>query len=166
MICRACASCRADDSPGPYFLHPLLKPTLESPCTGLRRPDGSNVNLLYKRSFTVPPAWGDSRVLLHFGAVDYECTVSVNHVMLGVHHGGCALLAPAVLCGSAWLGQSASWAESQTFWLHAVSWTAAVSYTLLHLDAWLCRSQACLICTAQHATSPPAPCFATRCVQL
>ena len=55
---------------------------------GQKRPDGSSVNLLYKRTFSVPSAWGGSRVLLHFGAVDYECTVSVNHLMLGVHHGG------------------------------------------------------------------------------
>ena len=55
---------------------------------GLVRADGSNVNLLYKRSFSVPSAWQGQRVMLHFGAVDYEATVFVNDQFLGVHRGG------------------------------------------------------------------------------
>jgi beta-galactosidase/beta-glucuronidase len=44
--------------------------------------------LWYRRTFTVPKEWGDQRVLLHFGAVDWETTVWVNGTQLGVHRGG------------------------------------------------------------------------------
>jgi len=44
--------------------------------------------LVYRRTFTVPAAWAGRHVLLHFGAVDWEATVSVNGRELGVHRGG------------------------------------------------------------------------------
>ncbi len=42
----------------------------------------------YQRSFTVAEDWAGQRVLLHFGAVDYEATVWVNGVKVGSHRGG------------------------------------------------------------------------------
>jgi beta-galactosidase/beta-glucuronidase len=43
----------------------------------------------FQTSFTVPPAWPTSnRVLLNFGAVDYEATVFVNGREVGFHRGG------------------------------------------------------------------------------
>jgi len=44
--------------------------------------------LWYRRTFEVPADWSGERVLLHFGAVDWETTVWVNGVELGVHRGG------------------------------------------------------------------------------
>jgi hypothetical protein len=44
--------------------------------------------LVYRRTFEVPRAWGGKRVLLHFGAVDWETKVSVNGKELGTHRGG------------------------------------------------------------------------------
>jgi hypothetical protein len=44
--------------------------------------------LVYRRTFEVPRAWGGKRVLLHFGAVDWEAKVSVNGKELGTHRGG------------------------------------------------------------------------------
>ncbi len=44
--------------------------------------------LTYRRSFEVPKAWAGRRVLLHFGAVDWEAKVSLNGKELGVHRGG------------------------------------------------------------------------------
>jgi len=44
--------------------------------------------LTYRRTFEVPKAWGRKRVLLHFGAVDWEAKVSVNGKELGTHRGG------------------------------------------------------------------------------
>ena len=41
----------------------------------------------YRRSFEVPPGEA-SRVLLHFGAVDYRGTVWVNDHLVGTHQGG------------------------------------------------------------------------------
>ena len=40
----------------------------------------------YEREFEVPP--GEGRVLLHFGAVDYACTVWVNDQQIAQHEGG------------------------------------------------------------------------------
>lgn len=44
--------------------------------------------LWYRRKFTVPASWKGERVLLHFGAVDYESEVFVNGKSLGIHRGG------------------------------------------------------------------------------
>jgi len=49
------------------------------------QPDG---RLWYRRSFTVPAPWKGERVLLHFGAVDYECALWVNGGLAGAHTGG------------------------------------------------------------------------------
>ena len=42
----------------------------------------------YRRSFTVPDAWKGKRVLLHFGAVDYQARVWLNGQAVGEHEGG------------------------------------------------------------------------------
>ncbi|MGC9665097.1 LamG-like jellyroll fold domain-containing protein [Planosporangium sp. 12N6] len=59
----------------------------ESLLSGVQRHDD---HMWYRRTFTVPPAWriGDQRLLLHFGAVDYQATVWVNGVQVATHTGG------------------------------------------------------------------------------
>ncbi|MCI7181049.1 glycoside hydrolase family 2 protein [Clostridium porci] len=44
--------------------------------------------LHYRKSFTIPEDFNKGRVLLHFGAVDQECTVLLNGNVLGEHIGG------------------------------------------------------------------------------
>lgn len=44
--------------------------------------------LWYRRNFVVPENWDGNRILLHFGAVDYETEVYVNGESLGKHFGG------------------------------------------------------------------------------
>lgn len=44
--------------------------------------------LHYRKKFTLPEGFKKSRILLHFGAVDQECLVSLNGVVLGEHKGG------------------------------------------------------------------------------
>ncbi len=44
--------------------------------------------LWYRRTFTVPKEWSGKRVLLHFGAVDWETKVWVNGQPVGEHRGG------------------------------------------------------------------------------
>ena len=39
----------------------------------------------------VPADWQGQRVLLHFGAVDYEASIMVNGSLVGTHRGGRAL---------------------------------------------------------------------------
>ena len=42
----------------------------------------------YRKNFTLPSSWATGRVLLHFGAVDFQCTVWVDQQKLGSHYGG------------------------------------------------------------------------------
>lgn len=42
----------------------------------------------YKRSFAIPAEWAGRRVILHFGAVDYQTTVWVNGRQAAYHEGG------------------------------------------------------------------------------
>lgn len=42
----------------------------------------------YRRQLCLPGEWSGSRVLVHFGAVDYEATVWVNGHEVGRHRGG------------------------------------------------------------------------------
>lgn len=44
--------------------------------------------LWYRRMFEVPSAWQGKRILLHFGAVDWESELYVNGSSVGVHKGG------------------------------------------------------------------------------
>jgi beta-galactosidase/beta-glucuronidase len=44
--------------------------------------------LWYRRKFTVPAGWAGQRIILHFGAVDYESEVYINGKSVGVHDGG------------------------------------------------------------------------------
>ena len=60
---------------------------VESALSGvMERVDGRR--LWYRRGFTVPKSWADERVLLQFGAVDWETTVWVNGTEVGTHRGG------------------------------------------------------------------------------
>ncbi|GIN69580.1 hydrolase [Bacillus sp. J14TS2] len=42
----------------------------------------------YKREFSIPSNWRDKKILLHFGAVDYETEVWINGHSVGTHVGG------------------------------------------------------------------------------
>ena len=61
---------------------------IESALSGVGKPVTPDQHLWYSRSFEVPAAWAGKRVLLHFGAVDWETVVSVNGKRVGVHLGG------------------------------------------------------------------------------
>jgi len=44
--------------------------------------------LWYRKGFRVPKRFIEKRILLHFGAVDYSCTVYLNGECVGSHEGG------------------------------------------------------------------------------
>ncbi|MFD1140901.1 glycoside hydrolase family 2 protein [Larkinella insperata] len=58
----------------------------ESVLSGIKRKQ--EINMWYQRKFTVPAAWKDKQILLHFDAVDYLATVFVNGQKAGSHSGG------------------------------------------------------------------------------
>ncbi len=61
---------------------------VESALSGVMQPVGESKRLWYRRTFCVPKAWKHCRVLLHFGAVDWDATVMLNGKPLGQHRGG------------------------------------------------------------------------------
>lgn len=61
---------------------------IESGLSGVKKALEPEQKLWYNRTFTVPDSWGDQRVLLHFGAVDWETNVWVNGKKVGAHKGG------------------------------------------------------------------------------
>ena len=56
----------------------LVPYPIESALSGVMKPLKPDQRLWYRRAFTVPPQWKDRRVLLHFGAVDWQATVFLN----------------------------------------------------------------------------------------
>jgi len=60
----------------------------ESALSGVMKTVTERDRLWYSRAFEVPASWQGQRVLLHFGAVDFEATVFVNGKRLGQHRGG------------------------------------------------------------------------------
>jgi hypothetical protein len=63
---------------------------IESALSGVMKPVGPDNRLWYRRTFTVPEKWTSEkkRILLHFGAVDWDATVWVNGKQVGTHRGG------------------------------------------------------------------------------
>ncbi len=59
----------------------------QSTLSGIADPSQHSV-AWYRRAFTVPETWADQRVVLHFGAVDYQAQVWVNGQLTGQHEGG------------------------------------------------------------------------------
>jgi hypothetical protein len=80
----------AKDAPAPAkFEGRILVPFgIESALSGVKKPLGPDQRLWYRRSFTTPDLTGGKRLLLHFGAVDWQATVFVNGKPLGQHQGG------------------------------------------------------------------------------
>ena len=61
---------------------------IESSLSGVQKTVGTDKALWYQREFSVPKAWKGQRVLLHFGAVDWQADVWVNGIKVGSHTGG------------------------------------------------------------------------------
>ena len=60
----------------------------EAALSGVGQASPTTQRLWYHRTFTIPPAWAGERVLLHFGAVNWDCSVFVNGKAATTHKGG------------------------------------------------------------------------------
>ena len=140
----------------PEFEGEILVPFgIESALSGVKRPLQPDELLWYRRKFSVPADWAGQRILLHFGAVDWECTVWVNGVEVGQHRGGYMPfyfdIADQLLGGeseivvSVWDPSDKSWIargkqvlEPKSIWYTAVSgiwqtvWLEPVPQTHIH----------------------------------
>jgi len=78
------------DEPKPAeFPKQILVPfPVESALSGVMESVSENDRLWYGRRFELPKKWAGQRVLLHFGAVDFETIVWVNGKEVGQHRGG------------------------------------------------------------------------------
>jgi len=80
---------RSEGKPSAAFEGPILVPfPIESALSGVGRRVSPEERLWYRRTFTVPPEWEGRKILLHFGAVDFEAEVWLNGRRLGDHSGG------------------------------------------------------------------------------
>ncbi len=61
---------------------------VESALSGVKKPATPEERLWYRRAFPSSALAGQKRLLLHFGAVDWECTAWVNGKEVGHHTGG------------------------------------------------------------------------------
>ncbi|HEX4084682.1 MAG TPA: glycoside hydrolase family 2 TIM barrel-domain containing protein [Chthoniobacteraceae bacterium] len=76
-------------APPASFTGKILVPyPYESALSGVGQGSPYTQRLWYRRTFTVPDAWKSGRVLLHFGAVNWDCSVLVNGKPVGGHRGG------------------------------------------------------------------------------
>ena len=66
----------------------LVPFAIESALSGVKRALEPHERLWYRRTFAVPAGWQEQRLLLHFGAVDWEATVWINGQEAGTHQGG------------------------------------------------------------------------------
>lgn len=66
----------------------LVPFALESLLSGVEKPLSPNERLWYRKHFAIPESMQGKHILLHFGAVDWQCEVFVNHSSVGKHTGG------------------------------------------------------------------------------
>ena len=66
----------------------LVPYPIESSLSGVMKVVTEEQRLWYRRTVEIPGEWKGKRVLIHFGAVDWEATVWVNGEELGSHRGG------------------------------------------------------------------------------
>lgn len=74
------------------FTQKILVPyPVESALSGIMDTDfeeNTRSTFVYHRTFTLPRSYKDKNILLHFGAVDWKCTIYINGVKAGTHTGG------------------------------------------------------------------------------
>ncbi|HOD50345.1 MAG TPA: glycoside hydrolase family 2 TIM barrel-domain containing protein [Candidatus Hydrogenedentes bacterium] len=78
----------AETAPAVWEGRILVPFAIESALSGVKKAVQPNQTLWYRRAFTVPENLAEQRLLLHFNAVDWECTVFVNGTFCGRHQGG------------------------------------------------------------------------------
>jgi beta-galactosidase/beta-glucuronidase len=61
---------------------------VESSLSGVMKEVGASRELWYTTSFTIPVAWSDKNIVLHFGAADWRTEIWINDIKIGSHEGG------------------------------------------------------------------------------
>ena len=66
----------------------LVPFSLESSLSGVMGTINEKQILWYEKEFILPENWKNKKILLHFGAVDWKCTLYINDAKIGEHEGG------------------------------------------------------------------------------
>lgn len=83
-----CINCSPKVRPDEYNKKILVPFSPETALSGVGEILKPGMYLHYRKCFRLPDGFVKSRVLLHFGAVDQECDVFLNDILLGQHKGG------------------------------------------------------------------------------
>ncbi|MGB5553640.1 MAG: sugar-binding domain-containing protein [Flavobacteriaceae bacterium] len=81
---------KGDPQPKMYEGKILVPFAVESSLSGVMKEVGAKQELWYHTEFKVPADWKNKKILLHFGAVDWETTIWINDIKVGSHRGGYA----------------------------------------------------------------------------
>jgi beta-galactosidase/beta-glucuronidase len=79
---------KGNSFPEKYDGQILVPFAAESSLSGVQQNVGSTKELWYRRTFTIPDNWKNKRILLNFGACDWETNVWINDIKIGSHRGG------------------------------------------------------------------------------
>lgn len=79
---------QADTKPLSFGGKLLVPFPVESALSGVAKTAGKDTVLWYRRVVTLPANFRKENILLHFGAVDWQCDVYVNGKKAGSHQGG------------------------------------------------------------------------------
>lgn len=79
---------KSDPMPQKFQEKILVPFAVESALSGVRKSVGPDSLLWYRTKFTIPPVMKGKKILLHFGAVDWESEVFINGIKVGSHRGG------------------------------------------------------------------------------
>ena len=79
---------KENPAPSTYSGKILVPFPIESVLSQVNQRIDEQSRLWYRRTFQIPADWAGQRVLLHFGAVDWEAAVSVNGKAFPIHRGG------------------------------------------------------------------------------
>ena len=79
---------KSDPQPNSYQGKVLVPFCLESALSGVGKEVKPEDRIWYKRVFSIPDKWANQKIILNFGAVDYETYVFVNNALVGSHKGG------------------------------------------------------------------------------
>lgn len=79
---------KSNSKPAQFDGKILVPFPVESALSGVMKRVGEANRLWYRRAFKIPSKWKSKRVVLNFGAVDWETTVWVNGKEIGSHRGG------------------------------------------------------------------------------
>lgn len=66
----------------------LVPFAVESALSGVEKPVYEKDRIWYKKNFTLSKEFNNKRVILNFGAVDWQCKVFINRNLAGEHTGG------------------------------------------------------------------------------